>query len=70
MVTKEIATIQIIDDDSGEEAVAIVRVVEGRIALCLSLEENGDVEVVMKPGESESLLEALRLATSIANDQR
>jgi hypothetical protein len=66
MTTNEIATLNMIDEDSGEEAVAIVRTVGGAIALCLSLESNGDVEVVMKPRDCERLLAALREAVSAA----
>ena len=59
---KEAATITFKDADSSEEAVAIVRYDESRVALCLSLKSNGDVEVVMKRADAGALIEALKKA--------
>jgi hypothetical protein len=66
MANREIATLNMIDEDSGEGAVAIVRTIGESVALCLSLENHGDVEVVMKPRDCERLLMALREAVSAA----
>ena len=62
--------IQFTDTDSGDEAVAIVRAVDGSIALCLSLERGGDIEVVMNPRDGERLLLALREALAVATVPR
>ena len=58
----EAATITFKDAESSDEAVAIVRYDESRIALCLSLKSNGDVEVVMRKTDAEKLVEALKKA--------
>jgi len=58
----EVATIKIQDVESADKAVAIVRYGEGRVALCLSLKSNGDVEVTMTKADAERLIEALRQA--------
>jgi len=62
----EAATITIRDVDSSDEAIAIVRYDEGRVALCLSLKSDGDVEVVMNKADAGALIEALRKAMSQA----
>lgn len=59
---KVIDTIHFIDSDSGQEAMAIIRAGEGHIMLCLSLKEDGDIEVALPPTECERLLRALRQA--------
>lgn len=59
---KEIATLQFVDADSGEEAIAIIRAANGYVALCLSLRHNGDVEILIKAEECEALIEALQRA--------
>ena len=50
--------------NSPDEAVAIVRYEEDRVALCLSLKSNGDVDVVMKKADAAKLVEALNRAIS------
>jgi hypothetical protein len=70
MAIKEIATIKFTDDDSGQEAVAIVRAAEGQVALCLSLARDGDVEVYMRRDAFHSLLDALQQAASVAEARR
>jgi hypothetical protein len=59
---KELATITFQDAGSSDEAVAIVRYEEDRVALCLSLKSNGDVDVVMKKADAAKLVEALNRA--------
>jgi hypothetical protein len=63
---REIATISFLDADSGEDALAIVRTGRARIALCLSLRENGDTEVVLSPSDCQALVEALKRARVMA----
>ena len=57
---KEAATITFQDAESLNEAVAIVRYDESRVALCLSLKSNGDLEVVMNKADAGRLADALR----------
>ena len=58
----EVATICFKDRDSGDEAMAVVRV-EGEITgLALSLRRNGDIEVFFGRQELEQLIEALQKA--------
>jgi len=70
MEIKEIATIRFTDDDSGQEAVAVVRAAEGQVALSLSLADDGDVEVYMKRDAFNSLLRALQQAAWAADMNR
>jgi len=56
-------TIKFTDAESGDEAVAIVRVVGKKAGLCLSLEHNGDVEVFMSRTVLKDLCSALNEAT-------
>ena len=70
MEIKEIATIRFTDDDSGQEAVAIVRAAEEQVALSLSLADDGDVEVYMKRDAFNSLLRALQQAARTADMNR
>lgn len=56
---KEAATITFQDLDSSEEAVAIVRYDAEKVALCLSLRANGDIEVTMNKAILKKLIEAL-----------
>jgi hypothetical protein len=62
----EAATIRFKDAESSDVAVAIVRYDERRVALCLSLKSNGDIEVVMEKADARKLVEALRKATTEA----
>ena len=63
---KEAATIEFKDAESSDEAVAIVRYEESRVALCLSLKSNGDFEVVMSKADAGKLAEVLKMALSQA----
>lgn len=65
---RQIDTIHFIDHDSGEKAIATVRATSGQIALCLSIETNGDIEVVMGPNDCKTLLDALSRAVIVAKD--
>jgi hypothetical protein len=58
----QVATIRFTDRDSGDEAMALVRV-EGEITgLALSRRKNGDIEVFFGRQELEQLIEALQKA--------
>ena len=57
---KEAATIKFNDAESSDEAVAIVRCDVSRVALCLSLKSNGELEVVMNKADAGKLAEALK----------
>ncbi len=63
---KEAATITFQDVGTSDEAIAIVRYDESRVALSLSLKADGDVEVVMKKADARKLVEALKEAISEA----
>jgi hypothetical protein len=58
----EIATIQFLDVESGEKAIAVIRTTKREVALCLSLERGGDVEVFLQVGDCESLVKSLERA--------
>jgi hypothetical protein len=61
---EEIATIKFTDIDTNDEAVAIVRSDEDSVAVALSLESDGDIEVVMKKEDAKKLSEALKKAVA------
>ena len=63
---KEIATLNVLAADSGDEALAIVRAGRGLVAVSLSSRSDGDVEIVFAPKAARELLDALRQALSIA----
>jgi hypothetical protein len=58
----EAVTIGFTDRDSGDEAMALVRVEGETIGLALSLRQNGDIEVFFGRQELEQLIEALQKA--------
>lgn len=62
MPMTQIATISFADLDSGDEAMASVRVIGETAGLALSLKRNGDVEVFFGPHELDQLIEALQSA--------
>jgi hypothetical protein len=55
------ATIQFDDAENASAGVAIVRVGDGVLALCLSLETGGDLEVFLSPDAAEQLSTGIRL---------
>jgi hypothetical protein len=63
---KQVVAIEFTDDDSGGNAVVIVRAGRGGVALSLSMEEDGDVGVVFNPEVCRNLIEALEQAISLA----
>jgi hypothetical protein len=58
----QVATIPFTDRDSGDEALALVRVEGEIIGLALSLRQNGDIEVFFGRQELDQLIEALQKA--------
>jgi len=59
---EEIATITFTECETSSHATAIIRRDDESVALCLTVESNGDLEVVMKRDDAKRLLEALRAA--------
>ncbi|MBK9943329.1 MAG: hypothetical protein IPP13_17120 [Kouleothrix sp.] len=64
MNPQEIATIQFVDAESGEEMLAIIQVSSNSVALCLSQKTNGDLEVFLSPVDCNTLITALQQALS------
>jgi hypothetical protein len=62
----QIATVRFTDLDCGDEALAVVRVMDKTIGLALSLKRNGDVEVFFGTKELDQLISALQRARAIA----
>ena len=58
------ATITFTDHGGHQQACAIVRRVDGKVALCLSLQRDGDVEATLDRDVVEELIQALQLAAS------
>lgn len=58
----KVSVLKIRDKDEDQEALAIVRSVNGFVALTLSLEHEGDVEVAFTPSECEELVVRLQQA--------
>lgn len=67
---KDVATIQFTDMETRQEAFAIIRVTEGEVALCLSQEVNGDIEVFLPIKDCRALVQALEQAVSLAESQQ
>jgi hypothetical protein len=59
---KQAGTINFRDATDSDEAVVIVRYDEGPVAICLSKQSNGDVEVIMNKQDAETLLNTLQKA--------
>jgi hypothetical protein len=62
VIEVQAAMIRFTDRDSGDEAMALVRVEGEIIGLALSLKRNGDIEVFFGRQELEQLIEALQKA--------
>jgi hypothetical protein len=61
-----IATLKFKDVISGHSVVFVVRADIGRVGICVSLEQNGDVETFIGPEDCENLCSAIRLAEQMA----
>ena len=70
MNLSEIGTLRAVDAESGDELVAIVRGDAQNVALCLSVEKNGDVEAVFAPADAKKLVALLQQALAAPSAQR
>ena len=68
MRNTEIATLQFVDAEAHAEAIVIIRVVQPHIAVCLSRQDNGDIEVVLNRQDCQAFVDALQQALTISND--
>ena len=66
---ENVSVLSVRDKDEDQEALAIVRVSQGHIALTLSLEHDGDVQVVFTPSECEQLLSNIQQAIVLARQE-
>ena len=57
-------TIEFYDEVAQDKACVIIRNVSGRVAICLSLMSDGDVEVSLTSDQVDQVIEALRKASS------
>ena len=62
MESLNVATIQFTDVVSGDAGVAIVRLTDRAVGLCLSLKQDGDVEVFLSNSDASHLVAALNAA--------
>lgn len=69
MTMQLVSMIRFDDADAGDEALIVVRAGEGTVALTLSLDGVGEVEVFFGPGECEELRAALTQAAAIAREK-
>lgn len=63
----KVSVLKLRDKDEDQEALAIVRSINGFVALTLSLEHNGDVQVTFTPSECSELILRLQQAVSDAS---
>jgi hypothetical protein len=66
----DVSTINFVDLDSGQDAVAVVRVASGAVGLALSIQSNGDVEAFLGPRELHALIDALTMARGLLAAER
>ena len=59
-----IQPIQFVDHDSGDEALVLIRVIGDWVGLSLSLQKNGDIEVVFGSSDLDRIIGALETARS------
>ncbi len=64
---EKVSVLSIRDKDEDQEALAIVRSVNGFVSLTLSLEHDGDIQVTFTPSECAELV--LRLQQAIFDAQ-
>ncbi len=63
---ENIATINFIDAEEGGEGIVILRAKKDKVAICLSLLEENDIEVFLNSSDSEKVLNALQAAIGFA----
>lgn len=65
-ISMETLTLTFFDETNKQPATIIIRAIEKEtIGLCLSLEQDGDVEVFLGRTESETVLQALQKAVEM-----
>jgi hypothetical protein len=60
---KESETIRFVDLASHDEGCAIIRYNDEQIGLGLSLQSNGDIEIIISKNDARKLIDALMRAT-------
>jgi hypothetical protein len=63
---EDVATLNFIDFDSKDEAVIIIRATRDLIAICFSLKEDGDAELILSSDEWRTFLVQFERALAIA----
>ena len=63
---QDVVTLNFVDYDSNDEATIIVRAERDLIAVCFSLKEDGDVELVLRTQEWHQFLVHLQRAFAMA----
>ncbi len=63
-MTKELVSIQYFDEESESEAFATIRKFEDKIALSLSIQNNGDIDTLMTKEKASEIAKALLIAVS------
>lgn len=63
---KEVATLNFIDQDSNDEAYIFIRAERDLIAVGFSLQQDGDMELVLRSDEWRQVLVHLQRAIEIA----
>jgi len=67
---KEISTIPFVDLESKDEGIAVISAKKGCVGLCLSIIENGDIEVFLAPENAEQVIAALKEGLLAAQTDR
>ena len=59
---KEIETLKFVDAEAEQQVVAVIRAGKGTVGLCLSIADDGDVEVFLTVEDCQSLVAAINQA--------
>lgn len=59
------STIKFFDHGENQEGFIVIRDFDDKVAICLSLQENGDVEALIEKDVVREILEALKTATTV-----
>jgi hypothetical protein len=63
---QQVATLSIIDADSGDEAVVIVRCASGLVSVAFSLKDDGDIELTFTRDACQEVIRAMERALAQA----
>ena len=66
---QEITTLNFLDVESKQPAVAIIRAAKGMVAVAISVADDGDAEVVLSCEDCQSLVTAMNAALSLASSE-